>query len=83
MRCQSETCKLGVKLTGWGEQIQNIKITNQLKFHKSDLVIYSHTPLRIQTIKKKDNFTNKFNFILNSWNWKKKVWLIDIVKSKI
>lgn len=50
---RSDTCKLGVKQTGWGKQIQNIKITNQLKFHKSDLVIYSHTPLRIQTIKKK------------------------------
>jgi len=55
---RSETCKLGVKQTGLGKQIQNIKITNQLKFHKSDLVIYSHTPLRIHTMKKKDNFTN-------------------------
>lgn len=59
---QSKTCKLGVKQTGWGKQIQNIKIIHQLKFHKSDLVVYSHTPLRIQTMKKKRQFYKLIQF---------------------
>lgn len=49
---------------GWGKQIQNIKITNQIKCHKSDHVIYSHIPLKNTYYEKKKDKMLQTNSIL-------------------
>lgn len=56
LQCQSKTHRL---------RKTNSKYKNNkpiLKCHKSDLVIYSHIPLRIQTMKKKRQFYKLIQF---------------------